>query len=312
MGSDTFNQNGRPLQGIILACTVVGLMALLALALLPARKASSPAPPQLEECTRIEIQWHQPVFDIVCHLTGPAELLSTAESQYLESLRPVVLADRKDIMLLSYDLKKGDYMGVMTESLRMKPSAKVSCFDKHEYRGAFTLYPGLAITEGDHAFHYESGPRSLWDLVPRKDAPQLRPYALRVECANKLSELSLYFSNFRYDKSKYPEPARWCDTIVQDDLTSGFTAAREEAVRQLQCPAAMKGKCHYAMNPKCTFASSPDTVLLFEARAGWNQAGGPELFAFDHHDPKGGCVLLNNGVVKFIRTPEELQQLRWE
>jgi predicted enzyme involved in methoxymalonyl-ACP biosynthesis len=30
------------------------------------------------------------------------------------------------------------------------------------------------------------------------------------------------------------------------------------------------------------------------------------------HDPKGGCALLNDGTVKFIRTKEELQQLRWK
>jgi hypothetical protein len=29
-------------------------------------------------------------------------------------------------------------------------------------------------------------------------------------------------------------------------------------------------------------------VLLFETKAGWNQHGGPELFTFDNHDPKGG------------------------
>jgi hypothetical protein len=36
------------------------------------------------------------------------------------------------------------------------------------------------------------------------------------------------------------------------------------------------------------------------------------LFTFDHHDPKGGCVLLHDGTVKFIRTEEELHALRWE
>ena len=53
-------------------------------------------------------------------------------------------------------------------------------------------------------------------------------------------------------------------------------------------------------------------VLLFETKAGWNQHGGPELFTFDNHEPKGGCVLLNDGTVKFIRTEEELQKLRWK
>jgi hypothetical protein len=32
----------------------------------------------------------------------------------------------------------------------------------------------------------------------------------------------------------------------------------------------------------------------------------------DSHEPKGGCVLFNDGAVKFIRTKEELQQLRWK
>jgi hypothetical protein len=36
------------------------------------------------------------------------------------------------------------------------------------------------------------------------------------------------------------------------------------------------------------------------------------LFTFDNHEPRGGCVLLNNGTVKFIRTKEELEKLRWK
>ncbi|MDI9432852.1 MAG: hypothetical protein QM570_14145 [Planctomycetota bacterium] len=65
------------------------------------------------------------------------------------------------------------------------------------------------------------------------------------------------------------------------------------------------------MNAACEANSPPDMVLLFETKAGWNQHGGPELFTFDNHDPKGGCVLLNDGTVKFIRTEEELHALRW-
>jgi len=83
------------------------------------------------------------------------------------------------------------------------------------------------------------------------------------------------------------------------------------------CPSVKEAKkhlanCYYAMNPNCKFDSAPDMVLLFETRAGWNQHSGPELFTFDNHNPKGGCVLLNDGAVKFIRTKEELRQLRWK
>jgi hypothetical protein len=68
----------------------------------------------------------------------------------------------------------------------------------------------------------------------------------------------------------------------------------------------------YAMNPTCKLDSPADTVLLFETMPGWNQHGGPELFTFNNHDPRGGLVLLNDGMVKFIRTEEELKQLRWK
>jgi hypothetical protein len=68
----------------------------------------------------------------------------------------------------------------------------------------------------------------------------------------------------------------------------------------------------YAMNWNWEPNSPPDTVLLFETKPGWNQHGGPELFTLDNHDPKGGCVLLNDGTVRFIRTKEELAQLRWK
>ncbi|HNS20535.1 MAG TPA: hypothetical protein PKH24_08545 [Sedimentisphaerales bacterium] len=68
----------------------------------------------------------------------------------------------------------------------------------------------------------------------------------------------------------------------------------------------------YAMNSNCREGSPKDVVFLFESQPGWNQHGGPELFTFDKHDPKGGCVLLNDDEVKFIRTAEELKQLRWK
>ena len=66
------------------------------------------------------------------------------------------------------------------------------------------------------------------------------------------------------------------------------------------------------MNPDCGPNSAANVVLLFEAKAAWNQHGGTELFTLDHHDPKGGCVLLNDGTVIFIRTEEQLKALRWK
>jgi hypothetical protein len=66
------------------------------------------------------------------------------------------------------------------------------------------------------------------------------------------------------------------------------------------------------MNPDCRRDSPGDMFLLFETKAGWNQHGGAELFSFTNHNPRGDCVLLNEGTVKFLRTKAELKQLRWK
>jgi len=109
-----------------------------------------------------------------------------------------------------------------------------------------------------------------------------------------------------YSNSKivYPASTNWCDSME--------LVYRRPEMKIHICPSAGEGKCHYAMNPNCKPNSPGDMVLLFETKDGWNQHGGPGLFTFDNHDPKGGCVLLNDGTVKFIRTEEELNNLRWK
>jgi hypothetical protein len=105
----------------------------------------------------------------------------------------------------------------------------------------------------------------------------------------------------------YPKPSKWCDAFVPI-----WEKNHESRWFEFRCPSMPDAKCTYAMNPACEPNSPPDTVLLFETKAGWNLHGGSELFTFENHDPKGGCVLLNGGAVKFIRTEEELKQLRWD
>lgn len=110
------------------------------------------------------------------------------------------------------------------------------------------------------------------------------------------------------DGKTYRGPKKWCDAIVEE-----YQTFRKEFVAAFfKCPSKQEGKCNYALNPNCKQDSPGDMVLLFEAKAGWNQYGGPELFTFDNHDPKGGFVLLKDRTVKFIRTEEELKQLRWK
>ncbi len=129
---------------------------------------------------------------------------------------------------------------------------------------------------------------------------------------NLRKEMNLHIESLKkrykdlYSNSKlvYPDPTNWCDAL-------GFAYSKSE-MKILICPSASEGKCYYAMNPNCGPNSPGDMVLLFETKAGWNEHGGPELFTLDNHDPRGGCVLLNDGTVKFIRTEEELNALRWK
>jgi hypothetical protein len=120
---------------------------------------------------------------------------------------------------------------------------------------------------------------------------------------------------YSHVKLVYPAPRTWCDSMEWAFVGPTIRSRRHEVESKMKvhvCPSAGEGWNHYAMNPNCKADSPPDMVLLFETKAGWNQHGGLELFTFDNHDPKGGCVLLNDGTVKFIRTTEDLQQLRWK
>ena len=142
-----------------------------------------------------------------------------------------------------------------------------------------------------------------------------------------------------------PDPNGWCDAIVRTMRRMHTTDYRQSGnerrqysdsviARGFTCPAVRAPTdangtysssdtpdsssppphnwvSDYAMNVNCRDDSPDDMVFLFESRPGWNQHGGPELFTFDNHDPKGGCVLLNDGTVMFVRTTEELAQLRW-
>jgi hypothetical protein len=144
-------------------------------------------------------------------------------------------------------------------------------------------------------------------LVPRIWALQAREV-----CVRNLKGLWQDLRWYTKETNGPPSPDKWCDLVVRAYDARGYSSNTAEFRWNAQCPAAGEGECHYAMNPNCEPNSPPDTVLLFETKAGWNQHGGPELFTFDNHDPKGGCVLLNDGTVKFIRTKEELAQLRWK
>lgn len=262
-----------------------------------------PSPPDLSLCTRVNIKYYPSTLDIVCRRPAERNLLSPEEIKYLQSLETITTDDEDGIRALAHDVDLGSYMGT-GGAISAQPIACFVCYDNSERLTSFTLFGPSISTEEGHWFVYDKGWPSLRILTS-----QIQPFHLRMDCARNLRILHSNFSKYFLDKKTWPSPTEWCDAIVQNYRPK---RSRELHIsRCFKCPNVPGGKCHYAVNPRCRPSSPPDTVLLFETKAGWNQHGGPELFSFVNHDPKGGCVLLNDGTVKFIRTKEELQQLRW-
>ncbi len=262
--------------------------------------------------TRVEIQYHPSMLKYFFPFDGQQCLLSPSEKEYLHSMKTVVFENPDNLKIIADELNKGDlYAGTVCQS----NMAYLVCYRGDERLMTLPIYDDNSIvTKGRHLIRYLNGLKSLRMLTSH-----VQQIDLRVNCAANLKHLWNRFclykkvvkpGFFSRRKVPYPAPDKWCSSILN---AYRITEKNDEyLMKPYKCPSAGYGKCHYAMNPNCTSESSPYMVLLFETKGGWNQHGGPELFTFDNHDPRGGCVLLNDGTVKFIRTTEELQQLRWK
>lgn len=270
----------------------------------------------LAPCTRIEIRYHPSALEYFFPYEGQQSLLNEAEKQSLLAIDAVAIEDQEELTAFANDVSDRRPIDGLA---RQRGIAEVTCYRDDEHLNSFTICDDESIlTEENRRFKCYHGFPSL-----RMITPQIHPFELRVRCAANLRNLWHRVRLYPYAERKRlgdltgesqiispPAVDEWCDAMERAYSSMGIYG--ENVTQPHICPAARKGKNHYAMNPRCKSDSPPGMVLLFEANAGWNQHGGPESFTFDNHDPKGGCVLLNDGTVKFIRTKEELQQLRWK
>jgi hypothetical protein len=282
------------------------------------RKIKSPG---LASYDKIEIQYKPSILEYFFPYESQKSLLSPDEMEYLQSDKTIVLNNKQDIHTVASYIPhtRADTTVLVGIPVRYRSHAEVVCYSAGKPFLSFSICNDNEIViEGKYLISFEGFP-SLMKLTP-----QIQAIDLRMRCAENLKNqwYRLRFYNLLEalrqndpsirDETLYPRPSEWCDDILRPYPALGDTAIGHLDPKPFICPSAGKGKNHYAMNPNCKPDSPPDMVLLFETKAGWNQHGGPELFTFDNHDPKGGCVLLNDGTVKFIRTKEELQQLRWK
>ena len=131
-----------------------------------------------------------------------------------------------------------------------------------------------------------------------------------VACGGNMSYLSKVILLYSQDNDgRYPTADIWCDLILQNNYAYG----EEIFVCKVASKRSDMGRCHYALNPNCSPNSPPDTVLLFETAAGWNQHGGPELLAAERYKRNGRKVCnvsFNDGHVDFVEA-ENLNKLNW-
>ena len=277
--------------------------------------------PGLHSYDKIEIQYKPSILEYFFPYKSQHSLLSPDEMEYLQSDKTIVLNNIQDIHTVASYIPhtRADTTVLVGLPVRYRSHVKVVCYSAGKPFLSFSICNDDEIViDGRHLISFEDLP-SLQKLTP-----QIQAIDLRMRCAENLKNqwYRLHYHNLlealrRNDpsirnKTLYPSPSEWCDDILRPYPALGDTAIGHWNPKPHICPAAGEGMNHYAINPSCKPDSPADMVLLFETKAGWNQNGGLELFTFDNHDPKGGCVLLNDGTVKFIRTKEELRQLRWK
>jgi hypothetical protein len=272
-----------------------------------------PFPFDLNQYSRLEITYQPSMLEYFFPYPTQRSLLNPEEQDYLRSQRTIVNTDPKRLRAVADEAKRC-YAGGLAS---VTAALRLICVGPDDPSTSLVVYDnGVVQTTDQRWFTF---PRGLPTLS--EPPPHVIPFGLRMRCAGHLRDLwyrfRLYFKVVGQRSADspikrellYPPVVRWCDETVQGYLGA---IAYKQVVRPYRCPSAREGKCHYAMNRNCKPNSPGDMVLLFETKAGWNQHGGPELFTFDNHEPRGGCVLLNDGTVKFIRTEEELHALRWE
>jgi len=276
--------------------------------------------PDIRFCTGVEIKYQPSVLEFFFPYRGQQILFNPEQIEYIQSIQTILVNDPEDIKTFVNDIKRiipryGYHGGVFSDIRK----AHVVCHSKDGFHTSFSIYNDRCFVTDDESLQFIY-PDEFQGL--RRLTPHIRPFELRIQCAANMRNLWYQLRFYNKAEAKrlknpsikreiiYPTSTKWCDEKEQA-YESVFMRYRN-IVRPHICPSAGEGKNHYAMNPNCKPDSPPDTVLLFETKAGWNQNGGPELFTFDNHEPKGGCVLLNDGTVKFIRTKEELNKLRWK
>jgi hypothetical protein len=328
------------------------IVAVLSALILALCLACRPKPPDLTSCTRLEVRYaHGALNYFFPDSSMQKGVLNEEEREHIRSYDRWTVTDHAQIEAFAQQVSQGTYRGWRWSLLALIaetiPPTKIVGYRPRDGRVSFSVYSlhgSSTIRAGGRLFGYDS-PHSL--SLASLDPPGLERLRARWDCGRRLYHLLFWGLDPGMGRPRLSlDPNHWCDMVVEN-YRKHFTNAERNSDKQVRmfpdtfiakvftCPRTHASSAlfdyssrmrearapsppvdtwisDYAMNPNCREDSPKDMVLLFESKPGWNQHGGPELFTFDNHDPKGGLVLLNDGTLKFIRTEEELRQLRWK
>jgi hypothetical protein len=348
MGSNAQEHPRRIVRRILkLAC-----VCLLLLAALPCLPTWHPKPPDLTTCTRLKVRYaHGALNYFFPDSSMQKGVFNEEEREYIRSYDRWTVTDQEQIETFAQQVSQGTYRGWRWSLLALIaetiPPTKIVAYRPWGGRVSFSVYSvhgNSTIRAGGRLFGYDS-PHGL--SLASLDPPGLEPPRARWDCGRRIYHLLFWGIEPGGGRPRpHVDSNHWCDMVVENYrkhftnaernsdkmvrlypdtyIAALFTCPRTHAssalfdhssrMREARAPSSPVDTwiSDYAMNPNCQGDSPKDMVFLFESRPGWNQHGGPELFIFDNHDPKGGLVLLNGGEVKFVRTEEELKQLRWK
>jgi RNA polymerase sigma factor (sigma-70 family) len=140
----------------------------------------------------------------------------------------------------------------------------------------------------------------------RPDLQEQMETGKKVSCLNNLRQLCLATIMYADDhQGGFPNAARWCEALQPYHKDPRF----------LRCPSDPDRPCGYAFNAKLSslsetnVATPSETVLLFEADAGLNGAGGPDQAVARHGDTV--IVAFADGSCRGIKK-DRLGDLIWD
>lgn len=120
----------------------------------------------------------------------------------------------------------------------------------------------------------------IWPAIDKKIQTDRR-----LACGTNLARLGQAMRVYCDEFHQYPTPSNWCDLLM----------AHAKAGEQVfKCPGNKKARSGYALNPDARPTGPPDMVVLFEAKGGWNQNGGPELLTLENHGGRGCNMVFNS------------------